>query len=52
MLRVYMLQNLYDPADEAAVSEVSDSRAFSEFCGADSSTQVRMVIRWDVSAAS
>ena len=40
MLRIYMLQNLYDLADEATVAEVIDSRAFSEFCGIDSSNQV------------
>lgn len=40
MLRLYMLQNLYDLSDEATVAEVIDSRAFSEFCGVDSSNQV------------
>ena len=40
MLRIYLIQNLYDPADEATVSEVVDSRAFSEFCGVESSNQV------------
>ena len=40
MLRLYLLQNLYDLADEATVAEVIDSRAFSEFCGVDSSNQV------------
>lgn len=40
MLRIYMLQNLYDLADEATVAEVIDSRAFSEFCGIASSNQV------------
>lgn len=40
MLRIYLLQNLYDLADEATVAEVIDSRAFSEFCGVDSSNQV------------
>ncbi len=40
MLRIYMLQNLYDLSDMAAVAEVIDSRAFSEFCGVDSSNQV------------
>ena len=28
MFRIYMLQNLYDLADEATVAEVIDSRAF------------------------
>ena len=40
MLRIYMLQNLYDLADENTVAEVIDSRAFSDFCGVDSSNQV------------
>jgi IS5 family transposase len=40
MLRLYLLQNLYDLSDEATVSEAIDSRAFSEFCGVDSSNQM------------
>jgi len=40
MLRLYLLQNLYDLSDEAAVGEAIDSRAFSDFCGVDSSNQV------------
>ena len=40
MLRLYLLQNLYDLSDEATVAEVIDSRAFSDFCGVDSSNQV------------
>ena len=40
MLRIYLIQNLYDLADEATVSEVVDSRAFSDFCGVESSNQV------------
>ena len=40
MLRIYLLQNLYDLADEATAAEVIDSRAFSDFCGVDSSNQV------------
>lgn len=40
MLRIYLLQNLYDMSDMATVAEVVDSRAFSEFCGVDSSNQV------------
>ena len=35
-----MLQNLYDLSDMGAKYEVLDSRAFSEFCGVDSSNQV------------
>ena len=40
MLRIYLLQNLYDLPDEATVAEVIDSRAFSDFCGVESSNQV------------
>ena len=40
MLRLYLLQNLYDLSDEATVAEAIDSRAFSDFCGVDSSNQV------------
>ena len=40
MLRVYLLQNLYNLSDESTVAEAIDSRAFSEFCGVDSSNQV------------
>lgn len=40
MLRIYLIQNLYDLSDMATVGEVIDSRAFSEFCGVDSSNQV------------
>ena len=35
-----MLQNLYDLSDMGTVAKVIDSRAFSEFCGVDSSNQV------------
>ena len=35
MLRLYLLQSLYDLSDEATVAEAIDSRAFSEFCGVD-----------------
>ena len=40
MLRLYLLQNLYNLSDEATVAEAIDSRAFSDFCGVDSSNQV------------
>ncbi len=40
MLRLYLLQSLYDLSDEATVAEAIDDRAFSEFCGVDSSNQV------------
>ena len=41
MLRLYLLQNLYDLNDEATVTEAINNRAFSEFCGVDSSNQSR-----------
>ena len=31
MLRLYLLQNLYDLSDKATVAEAIDSRAFSDF---------------------
>ena len=40
MLRIYVLQNLYDLADMAAMNEIIDSRAFSAFCQVDSSNQI------------
>lgn len=40
MLRIYMLETLYDLSDMGTVAEVLDSRAFSEFCGVDSGNQV------------
>ena len=40
MLLLFILQNLYDLSDEGTVAEVIDSRAFSDFCGVDSSNQV------------
>ncbi len=40
MLRIYILQNLYDLADMKAMNEIIDSRAFSGFCGVDSPNQV------------
>jgi len=40
MLRIHVLQELYNLADMAVMNEVIDSRAFSEFCGVDSSNQV------------
>src|SRR5574344_1549070 len=40
MLRLYLLQNLYNLSDEATVAEAIDSRTFSDFCGVDSSNQV------------
>lgn len=40
MLRIYLVQNLYNLSDMATVTEVIDSRAFSDFCGVASSNQV------------
>jgi IS5 family transposase len=40
MLRLYVLQNLYNLSDMATGTEAIDSLAFSEFCGVDSSNQV------------
>lgn len=40
MLRIYVLQNLYNLADMAVMNEIIDSRAFSAFCGVDSSNQI------------
>ena len=40
MLRIHMLQNLYDFSDMGAKYEVIDSRAFLKFCGVESSNQV------------
>lgn len=40
MLRIYLVQNLYNLSGMATVAEVIDSRAFSDFCGVESSNQV------------
>ena len=40
MMRIHLVQNLYSLSDMATMTEVIDSRAFSEFCGVDSSNQV------------
>ena len=40
MLRIYLVQNLYDLSDKATVAEVIDSRAFSNFCGINSPSEV------------
>ena len=39
MLRIYLVQNLYNLSDMATVTEVIDSRAFSDFCGVESSNR-------------
>ena len=40
MLRIFLLQNLYDLADMRVMTEVIDSRAFSDFCGVTSPDEV------------
>lgn len=40
MLRIYVLQNLYDLSDMGVKVEVIDSRSFSDFCGVDMPQQV------------
>ena len=40
MLRIFILQNMYNLADMAVMNEVIDSRAFSDFCGINSPDKV------------
>lgn len=40
MLRIHLVQSLYSLSDMATMMEIIDSRAFSEFCGVDSSKQI------------
>ena len=40
MLRIFILQNVYDLADMAVMNEVIDSRSFSDFCGVNSLDEV------------
>lgn len=40
MLRIFILQNLYDLADMKVMNEVIDSRAFSAFCGVNTPDEV------------
>jgi len=40
MIRLHVLQNLYDLSDMSTMEQCIDSRSFSEFCGVDSSNQV------------
>lgn len=40
MLRIFVLQNIYDLADMAVMYEVIDSRAFSNFCGVNAPDEV------------
>ena len=39
MLRIHLIQNLYDLSDEGTRNEIIDSRAFSDFCEVESSNQ-------------
>ena len=39
MLRIHLIQNLYDLSDEGTRNEIIDSRAFSDFCEVKSSNQ-------------
>ena len=45
MLRIYLIQNLYNLSDMATAAEVIDSRACSEFCGVDSSSTVSIAVQ-------
>lgn len=40
MLRIHLLQNLYNLSDEGARYEIIDSRAFSDFCKVSSENQI------------
>ena len=40
MLRIHILQKMYNLSDMGTMDEIIDSRAFSQFCGANSSNQV------------
>lgn len=40
MLRIFILQNLYDLADMKVMNEIIDSRAFTAFCGVNSPYEV------------
>lgn len=40
MLRIYILQNLYDLADMRIITEVIDGRVFSDFCGINTLDEV------------
>ena len=46
MLRIFILQNLYNLPDEGTVAEDIDSRAFSEFCGGIPANRYQMEIHW------
>lgn len=41
LLRIHMIQNLYDLSDEGTQNEIIDSSAFSDFCEVESSNQIQ-----------
>lgn len=40
MLRIHLIQNLYNLSDDGAMYEIIDSRAFSDFCRVNSENQI------------
>lgn len=46
VLRIYILQNLYDLADMGIMTEVLDSRTFSDFCGINLPNEVPKGIQY------
>ena len=40
MIRIHLIQNLYDLSDEGTRDEIIDSRAFSDFCEVESINQI------------
>lgn len=40
LLRIYLLQDIYKLTDDGIRNEIADSRAFSDFCGVESSDQI------------
>lgn len=40
MLRIHLIQNLYDLSDEGTRNEIIDSRAVSDFCEVESNNQI------------
>ncbi len=48
MLRIYLVQNLYDLSDEATVAEIIDSRAFRSSAEWTPATRCRTEIHWGV----
>ena len=48
MLRFYLVQNLYDLSDMAAIAEVIGSRAFSDFAEWNRAIRYRLETHWGV----